>query len=144
MMRRIFRPGWWMRTYDQREGTTMTTSVVSIVYVNDAPAAARFYGDLLGLSPSFETSGYITFDLGPGAGLALWSGQFEDLSPGVPRTSEVCLAIEGGRPDEINTIFKRWQSKGVTILHEPHDAGFGLTFLAADPDGNRIRVAPKD
>ncbi|WP_211192446.1 hypothetical protein [Actinoplanes sp. TBRC 11911] len=36
------------------------------------------------------------------------------------------------------------ESKGVTILHEPHDAGFGLTFLAADPDGNRIRVAPKD
>ena len=35
----------------------MTTSVVSIVYVNDAPAAARFYGDLLGMSPSFETPG---------------------------------------------------------------------------------------
>jgi predicted enzyme related to lactoylglutathione lyase len=49
-----------------------------------------------------------------------------------------------GRPDEIDAIFKRWQSRGVTILHEPHDAGFGLTFLAADPDGNRIRVAPKD
>lgn len=122
----------------------MTTSVVSIVYVNDAPAAARFYGDLLGMSPSLETPGYITFDLGPGAGLALWSGQFENLSPGVPRTSEVCLAIEGGRADEITAIFKQWQSKGLTILHEPHDAGFGLTFLAADPDGNRIRVAPKD
>jgi len=122
----------------------MTTSVVSIVYVNDAPAAARFYGDLLGMSPSFETSEYITFDLGPGAELALWSGQFEDLSPDVPRTSEVCLAIGGGRPDDINAIFKQWQSKGVTILREPHDPGFGLTFLAADPDGNRIRVAPKD
>ena len=122
----------------------MTTSVVSIVYVNDAPAAARFYGGLLGMSPSFETSGYITFDLGPGAELALWSGQFEDLSPDVPRTGEVCLAIGGGRPDEINAIFQRWRSKGVTILHEPHDAGFGLTFLAADPDGNRIRVAPRD
>ena len=122
----------------------MTTSVVSIVYVNDAPAAARFYGDLLGKSPSFETPGYITFDLGPGADLALWSGQFENLSPDVPRTSEVCLAIDGGRPDEVNAIFKRWQSQSVTILQEPHDAGFGLTFLAADPDGNRIRVAPKD
>jgi predicted enzyme related to lactoylglutathione lyase len=133
-----------MRTYDQREGTIMTTSVVSIVYVNDAPAAAHFYGELLGLSPSLETSEYITFDLGPGADLALWSGQFEDLSPDVPRTSEVWLAIEAGRPDELTAIFKQWQSKGVTILQEPHDAGFGLTFLAADPDGNRIRVAPKD
>ncbi|MEH0638463.1 VOC family protein [Streptomyces bottropensis] len=121
----------------------MTTSVVSIVYVNDAPAAARFYGDLLDMRPSFETSGYITFGLGPGADLALWAGQFEDLSPGVPRTSEVCVAIDGG-PDEIEAMFKQWQSKGVTILREPHDEGFGLTFLAADPDGNRIRVAPRD
>jgi predicted enzyme related to lactoylglutathione lyase len=122
----------------------MTTSVVSIVYVNDALAAARFYGDLLGMSPSFETPGYITFDLGPGADLALWSGQFEDLSPDVPRTSEVCLAVKDGGPDEANAIFKQWQSKGITILQEPHDVGFGLTFLAADPDGNRIRVAPRD
>ena len=121
----------------------MTTSIVSIVYVNDAPAAARFYGDLLDMSPSFETPGYIIFDLGPGADLALWSGQFADLSPDVPRTSEVCVAIDGGSY-ELNAIFKQWQAKGVTILHEPHDAGFGLTFLAADPDGNRIRVAPKD
>ncbi|MGW0832337.1 VOC family protein [Streptomyces prunicolor] len=120
-----------------------TTSVVSIVYVNDAPAAARFYGDLLSMSPSFETSGYITFDLGPGADLGLWSGQFEDLSPDVPRTSEVCVAIDGG-PGELDAIFKQWQAKGVTILREPHDVGFGPTFLAADPDGNRIRVAPRD
>jgi predicted enzyme related to lactoylglutathione lyase len=94
------------------------------------------------LDPSSST-GYITFDLGPGADLAVWSGQFEDLSPDVPRTSEVCLAIGDGGADEVNAIFKQWQSQGVTILREPHDAGFGLTFLAADPDGNRIRVAPR-
>ncbi|MFI6253219.1 VOC family protein [Streptomyces sp. NPDC051016] len=120
----------------------MTASVVSIVYVNDAPAAARFYGGLLGMRPSFETPGYITFALGPGADLGLWSGQFEDLSADVPRTSEVCLAVDGG-PDEVDAIFQQWQSRGVTILREPHDAGFGPTFLAADPDGNRLRVAPR-
>jgi catechol 2,3-dioxygenase-like lactoylglutathione lyase family enzyme len=118
----------------------MTTSVLSIVYVNDAPAAARFYGDLLGMTPSFETPGYITFDLGPGADLALWSGQFEGLSPDVPRTGEVCLGIDSG-PDGLAAIFEQWRSKGVTILREPHDLGFGPTFLAADPDGNRVRVA---
>lgn len=125
------------------KGTTMTASVVTIVYVNDAPAAARFYGELLGMRPSFETPGYITFDLGPGADLALWSGQLATPSPDVSRTSEVCLAIDGGS-DQVNAIFGEWKSHGVTILEEPHDEGFGRTFLASDPDGNRIRVAPQD
>lgn len=121
----------------------MHASVVTIVYVNDAPAAARFYGGLLGLSPSFETPGYVAFDLGPGADLALWAGQFEALSPEVPRTSEICLAIDGGA-ESLLAMFRQWRAQGVTILQEPADAGFGLTFLAADPDGNRIRVAPQD
>ncbi|GAB3680665.1 VOC family protein [Saccharopolyspora tripterygii] len=121
----------------------MTASVVTIVYVNDAPAAARFYGDLLGKSPAFETPGYITFDLGPGADLALWSGRFANLSPDVSRTGEVCLAVDGGS-DQVEAFFTQWKARGVTILQEPHDEGFGRTFLAADLDGNRIRVAPRD
>jgi predicted enzyme related to lactoylglutathione lyase len=121
----------------------MTASVVSIVYVNDAPAAARFYSDLLDSSPSFDTPGYIAFDLGPGADLALWSGQFEGLSPDVPRTSEICVVVDEGS-DELDALFTLWRSKGITILQEPQDLGFGRTFVAADPDGNRIRVAPRD
>lgn len=112
----------------------MTSSVVSIVYVDDVPAAVCFFGGLLGMRPSFEAPGCIVFGLGPGADLALWSGRFEDLSGDVPRTSEVCLAVGGGS-DGLDAIFMQWQSKGVTILREPHDGGFGLIFLAADPDG---------
>jgi predicted enzyme related to lactoylglutathione lyase len=121
----------------------MSTSIVFIVYVNEAPQAARFYADLLEIKPSFETSGYIVFDLGDGADLALWSGQIDDLTPAVPRTSEVCLALSGG-PDAIDRQFERWVAKGVRVVSEPREAGFGRTFVVSDPDGNLIRVAPVD
>lgn len=121
----------------------MTSSIVFIVHVNDAPEAARFYSDLLEIKPSFQTPGYIAFDLGGGADLALWSGQINGLTPAMPRTSEVCLALSGG-PDTIDRQFERWVTKGVRVVSEPRDEVFGRTFVVADPDGNLIRVAPVD
>ena len=121
----------------------MPTSIVFIVYVNDAPKAARFYADLLEIKPSLETSGYIAFDLGDGAALALWSGQIDGLTPAVPRTSEVCLALSEGS-DAIDRRFERWVAKGVRVVSEPRDEGFGRTLVVADPDGNLIRDAPID
>ncbi len=121
----------------------MSSSIVFIVYVNDAPAAARFYTDLLEITPDFQTPGYIAFRLGDGAELALWSGRFDGLTPAVPRTGEVCLALSGG-PDAIDRRFERWAAKGVRVVSEPRDEVFGRTFVVADPDGNLIRVAPVD
>lgn len=121
----------------------MPTSIVFIVYVNDAPEAARFYADLLEVKPCRETSGYVALDLGGGTNLALWSGRIDDLTPAVPRTSEVCLALTGG-PEAIDRRFERWVAKGVRVVSEPRDEGFGRTFVVADPDGNLIRVAPVD
>jgi predicted enzyme related to lactoylglutathione lyase len=121
----------------------MSPSIVFIVYVNDAPEAARFYADLLEIEPSFQTPGYIAFDLGEGADLALWSGQIDGLTPAMPRTGEVCLALPGG-PDVIDRRFERWVAKGVRVVSEPRDEVFGRTFVVADPDGNLIRVAPVD
>ncbi|MGI5426767.1 VOC family protein [Streptomyces sp. CA-179760] len=121
----------------------MSSSIVFIVYVNDAPEAARFYADLLEIKPGFQTPGYIAFDLGEGVDLALWSGQLDGLTPAVPRTSEVCLALSGG-PEAIDRQFARWVGKGVRVVSEPRDEVFGRTFVVADPDGNLIRVAPVD
>ncbi|MFF5990112.1 VOC family protein [Prauserella flavalba] len=111
-----------------------------IVYVSDAPAAARFYGDLFGLKPSFETPGFIAFDLAGGVQLALWT---KDLTHATGRTSEVCLALEGG-PARIDAQFEAWKAKGVDVVSQPRDEDFGRTFVVADPDGNLIRVAPVD
>ncbi|SDC99571.1 VOC family protein [Streptomyces prasinopilosus] len=121
----------------------MPPSIVFIVYVNDTSQATRFYSDLLETEPGFRVPGYVTFALGDGADLALWSGRFDGLDPAVPRTGEVCLALPGG-PDAIDRRFSRWAQKGVRVVSEPHDEVFGRTFVVADPDGNLIRVAPVD
>jgi predicted enzyme related to lactoylglutathione lyase len=114
-----------------------------IVYVGDAPAAARFYGELFSMEPSFETPGFVAFDLASGVQLALWSGSAVDLTEAAVRTSEVCLAVEDA-PASVDALFDSWKAKGVRVVSEPHDVVFGRTFVVADPDGNLIRVAPVD
>lgn len=116
---------------------------IFIVYVADAPAAARFYGDLFDMKPVFETPGYISFDIGGGVCLSLWSRSGVDLAADPMRTSEVCLAVEN-EPAAVDAIYETWRAKGVRIVDEPSDEVFGRTFVAADPDGNLIRVAPRD
>ena len=121
----------------------MTTPNMFIVYVSDAPASARFYGDLFDMTPDFETPAFITFDLGGDIHLAVWSGAGDELAGRSSRTGEVCLTLPGG-PEQIEDLYRRWADKGVEIVAKPYDAMFGRTFLVADPDGNLIRVAPVD
>ncbi|MFW5415575.1 VOC family protein [Nocardiopsis sp. CNT-189] len=121
----------------------MANPIVFIVYVNDAPAAARFYADLLEVEPAFETPRYIFFDLADGTGLAVWSGDGAEVVPETRRTSEVCLTLDGG-PEAVDAKFKEWTGKGVRVVSEPRDEVFGRTFVVADPDGNLVRVAPVD
>lgn len=83
--------------------------------------------------------------VGHGAGGDLSDAEWARLESHLPANRGRGGREMTGRPthDPV-TGSKQWNSKGVTILREPYDAGFGLTFLAADPDGNRIRVAPQD
>lgn len=112
-----------------------------IVHVADAAASARFYSDLFDMSPSFESPRFVTFGLGGGVELALWSGASQELVP--PRTGEVCLTLPDGA-DRIDRCHREWTRKGVETVRAPHDEVFGRTFVVADPDGNLIRVAPVD
>ncbi|WP_436738086.1 VOC family protein [Streptomyces sp. BBFR102] len=119
----------------------MTRPDMFIVHVRDARESARFYGGLFAMEPAFESPRFITFELGGGVQLALWSGAAENLTG--PRTAEVCLTLDGA-PASVDARYEEWTAKGVTIVEEPRDAVFGRTFVAADPDGNLIRVAPND
>lgn len=121
----------------------MRTPNLFIVYVTDVAAASSFYSELFEISPRFSRPRFVEFELTPGLGLALWSGHSTAIDRGVPRTSEVCLNLPGG-PAQIEQEYERWCSLGVTIVQEPHDDVFGRTFVAEDPDGNLLRVAPVD
>lgn len=125
---------------------TSTPAFTFIVYVTDAPASASFYRDLLDLPPAFESPRFISLSLPGGVQLALWSGSdiAGDLlgSPETTRTSELCLSL--GTAGEIDALHENWRDRGVRIVTEPYDDVFGRTFVAADPDGNLIRVAPED
>lgn len=114
-----------------------------IVYVTDVEASSAFYSELFELSPRFSSPRFVEFGIAETAGFALWSGKSDAVASTSQRTSEVCLNIPGG-PEAIQQQYQRWCDLGVTIVEEPHDDVFGRTFLAQDPDGNLLRVAPVD
>ncbi|WP_229503434.1 VOC family protein [Nesterenkonia sedimenti] len=55
----------------------------------------------------------------------------------------MCITLDEG-PEAIDAAYREFLDSGVEILEPPHDAVFGRTFVAADPDGIRLRVAPRD
>ncbi|OYD60793.1 VOC family protein [Rhodococcus sp. OK302] len=113
-----------------------------LIYVSDAASAAAFYGELFGIQAQMLSHRYATFELG-GVVLALWGGKARTAgTPPVP-AFEVGLLVEGGSP-KIREIYDEWLGKGVEMVEEPSEDVFGLTFVAADLDGNRLRVAPVD
>lgn len=44
----------------------------------------------------------------------------------------------------VRELRNQWGKFGVTIEQDLHEAVFGLTFVALDPDGHRIRVCMPD
>lgn len=128
-------------TREKKESTVPTPNLF-IVYVTDVAASTEFYGAIFEMTPRFTSPRFVDFELAEGVGLALWSGG-GDVDASTPRTSEVCLNLPGG-PDAIEQQYARWKGLGVEIVREPHDDVFGRTFVAKDPDGNLLRVAPVD
>ncbi|GAB3254545.1 VOC family protein [Kineosporia babensis] len=114
-----------------------------LIYVTDVERATAFYRDLFELEPVMTTPRYVPFEVAPGVLFSLWSGRSEQVSPQVPRTSEVGLMLPGSAA-AVDGIYEKWKAKGVTVLEEPYDEVFGRTFVVADPDGNLIRVSPLD
>jgi catechol 2,3-dioxygenase-like lactoylglutathione lyase family enzyme len=110
-----------------------------LLYVENPPASASFYADLLGRPVIDSSPTFAMLPLTEGVMLGLWSrNAVEPAANGHAGAGEVAFTVEDTAA--VNATFADWKKRGLTILQEPVQMDFGHTFVAADPDGHRLRV----
>ncbi len=110
-----------------------------ILFAKDPRQSAVFYGNLLDAEPVELSDTFALFNLKSGMRLGLWS-RHSVAPPLSSDGSAVEIAFVLHSDDAVDVCHVEWKSKGLTILQEPTVMDFGRTFLAADPDGYRLRV----
>ena len=113
----------------------MTDPSFILLYVANPDHSAAFYTDLLGHPPVEASPTFAMFRLASGVMLGLWGRDGVAPLAGTPGGGELAFAI----PD-VDATHADWAARGLTILQPPTEMDFGRTFLAADPDGHRLRV----
>ena len=114
-----------------------------IFYVEKPLESALFYEKLFFKKPVFSTPNYVSFSFENGVYFSLWGTQAKNfVSGGTGHRSELAYLVT----DEVSIreLRKQWGELGVTIEEDLFEAVFGLTFVALDPDGHRIRVSILD
>jgi lactoylglutathione lyase len=116
-----------------------------IIYVDDVPAAMRFYRDLLGFEemyrfPDNAAPGYVALRLDDGK-IGLSSAEFPGLHgkpqrPVTGRPFELCLEVA-----DVDGFVRSLVDAGVSVLAEPADQVWGeRVAYVEDPDGNPMHI----
>lgn len=110
-----------------------------ILYVDNPPASAAFYAELLGRPPVEVSPTFAMLPLREGVMLGLWSRH--TVAPAAAAAgggTEIALAVESF--DAVDALHADWSGRGLAIAQAPTVMDFGRTFVALDPDGHRLRV----
>lgn len=115
----------------------------TILYVDDLPAAERFYGGLLGLALDSRKDGLFAFFRIGRAMLLLFDPQRSLANRGVPAhgargPGHVCLAVPEA---ELDGWKARLAAAGVAVEHEQAWPRGGRSFYVRDPAGNSVELA---
>ncbi|WP_296060203.1 VOC family protein [uncultured Amphritea sp.] len=110
-----------------------------ILYVEDPSRSVEFYSAILGKAPLENSPSFAMFVLDSGMKFGLWLKQ--DVQPEV-RVSGVSGEIVFTLSDKVDVsrTYSDWKGRGLTVIQEPVTMEFGYTFVALDPDGNRLRA----
>lgn len=110
-----------------------------LLYVADVPASTAFYERLLDLKPVEASETFAMFILPSGLGLGLWARPGV-IPPANTETGGSEVGFKVSADATVDAVHAEWRDKGARILFSPADVDFGRTFVAADPDGHRLRV----
>lgn len=114
-----------------------------LFYVNNPIESSSFYEKIFEQQPVAIFPTYVAFTFTNGFTFSLWSTQANDfVSAGSGSRSELAFMVSN--EDEVRRLRDHWGNLGVSIEQDLHEAVFGLTFVALDPDGHRIRVCIPD
>jgi predicted enzyme related to lactoylglutathione lyase len=109
-----------------------------LVYVEDVAASESFYALILG-RPAVETSPtFAMLPAGPNLMLGLWRRDGVKPTATSGGGSEICFTADNDA--EVDSRCAEWKAKGVEIVMPPTRLDFGYSFVARDPDGQRLRV----
>jgi predicted enzyme related to lactoylglutathione lyase len=107
--------------------------------VADHAASAAFYNDLLGIPIIEQKDDFAMLPLSEGVMLGLWArATVEPASSGQSGANEVAFTVADAAV--VLATHADWKARGLTILQPPTPMVFGMTFVAQDPDGHRLRV----
>lgn len=111
---------------------------VVVLYVDNLVISSKFYQDLLGLKPEEASPTFHSFTLSNGMGLGLKARHAVEPPADKNGGGELTFTLDHNK--KVDALFAEWQEKNINIALPPTVVPYGYTFVALDPDGNRLRV----
>jgi catechol 2,3-dioxygenase-like lactoylglutathione lyase family enzyme len=109
-----------------------------LLYVDNAPASASFYADLLDTKPVETSPTFAMLPLKADVMLGLWSRRTVEPIASAPGGGEIAFTVADAAA--VESTHADWKQRGLPIAQAPTAMDFGHTFVALDPDGHRLRV----
>lgn len=113
----------------------------TILYVDQLDTSARLYAGLLGKPAIDANPTFALFAFDNGRMLGLWARAGVKPAPtALDAAANNELAFRLDSEAAVDEAHAAWRDRGLAILQAPVHLDFGYTFLAAEPDGHRLRV----
>lgn len=109
------------------------------LYVSDVARSLAFWQRVLQVEPAIQLPTFAMLITPSGNRLGLW--QSSAVLPPVSQPgcqNELTLLLESRQA--VDDCYQQWQSWDVAMLQPPQPSDYGYTFVASDPDGQRLRV----